>query len=1282
MSRSALLFFREIITIIAGVVALALAAALAVPHFVDWNAHKPFILESLEKATGAKIVASGPIDLKLLPSPQLRLGEVAVSGREPGAPRLEAHALRMELGLTALLRGQFRFVDATLDRPQLTLTVRPDGTLIAPAMPEASRENVAFERIVLNDAEIALERPGARRLHIKALHLEASGQSLQGPFRGAGRVAGPGGSETTYSFNTGVAENGLLRLMFVFETAGLVARAEFDGALHFELRPDAAGGKPGLAARFEGKTALGGALSLPGASEQVWRASGPLVASAAGIKAEQIELRAGDEDHPLAATGAFEAVFGDKPHSRLVLAAQQIDADRLFSVQGDRAGAMRAMTELFRTALARPDFKSPSAVTLDVDLSTPALTVGGETLTNLSLRLSATPGRPSGLQFSAGAPGNTAVTMAGTLETGTAPVFRGAVSFSMRDKVRLAQWLAPGWAGVARIVEALPYRAFEVKGKADISKIGISARGLELAAGRSKFAGDIVFTRAVGNERTRLHADVNSPALDIDGPGEFADLAQALGDTDFSIAFDAKATRLARFGKGTIDAGDIALRMERNKGAVKLTRLDLRNLGGANLAASGDYRDGKGQVGIALDADNLVQLAHMLDRVAPGPWTRALTQRAAALSPAKLTIRAAGALENSAAVLSKLEIAGTLNGTQVKAAAQPGTGAAGTSGQLSLSAVQAPVLLRQLGLEALSISDAGKGVIEAAWKPAAKTGDGALADVTATIAGTSFSFAGNVGSLLPQADVRGRLSVSSEDAGPLLQALALGPAQIEARAPVGLSGAFAWRGGRLSAGGITGSLLGSKLIGNLAYAQQGDADRSAIWMLGGALRFDRLSLRGLAGLVLGGGGVGKATGGALWNEAGFHRGTANVPKAALRIQTGVLELPAGAKAENASFLMSIAPGVAAFDSVSLRAGGAHFTGKATIRKDKETAAVAGALTFDAPAPGLTGLGGRTSGTLDFAATGNSESELVAGLAGRGTAQVKDLRMASADPRALAVALAASDADELNVDEQSVKAALRKGFAGGAFAPGDRTFALTIAGGVLRFESEGAVEAPGNADAVLSGVFDFQTLKSETKLELTARTRPKDWNGALPAMSLIRHGEGATFADELSAGALINGMSARAIVREAARVEALEFDIRERAYFNRRAKAAAFLERRGKEILAYREEQIRLAEEARKKAEEEARRKAEEDAKRKAQEEAARRAAEAADRARVQRERELEDHKNRAEELRKQREEAARKAAAESKRRKPTDESRARRNDAPPEGKVGAPLQLSPVLPPR
>jgi len=157
-------------------------------------------------------------------------------------------------------------------------------------------------------------------------------------------------------------------------------------------------------------------------------------------------------------------------------------------------------------------------------------------------------------------------------------------------------------------------------GKGSLSKAGVAARDLSIETGRSQFKGDVIFTRAIGKDRARLHVDLVSPALDIDGLNDLTAPAAALDGVDFSIALDARATRLAQFGKGMLDAGKIALRLERTGDALTLTRLNIEKLGGANLAVAGALSKTGGKADIDLNAKNLVQLSQGDTNVSrPGP---------------------------------------------------------------------------------------------------------------------------------------------------------------------------------------------------------------------------------------------------------------------------------------------------------------------------------------------------------------------------------------------------------------------------------------------------------------------------------------------------------------------------------------------------------------------------------------------------------------------------------------------------------------------------------------
>ena len=199
-------------------------------------------------------------------------------------------------------------------------------------------------------------------------------------------------------------------------------------------------------------------------------------------------------------------------------------------------------------------------------------------------------------------------------------------------------------------------------------------------------------------------------------------------------------------------------------------------------------------------------------------------------------------------------------------------------------------------------------------------------------------------------------------------------------------------------------------------------------------------------------------------------------------------------------------------------------------------------------------------------------------------------MPRADPAAPGRVIVASDANEIYVSENDFIGALRRELDRGALALADRTHDAMLAGGVLRL-----VEKDG-----FSAAFDLRSLAVELRANLAPSPLPKDWKGAATPVAVVLKGAFADPRREIEAGAFVSALSARAIAREQARVEALEADIRERALFARRQRGLAFLRLREREVAAWEAEQARLAVEAERRRIEEERRAAEEERRRQAE----------------------------------------------------------------------------------
>ncbi|GIX17593.1 MAG: hypothetical protein KatS3mg119_1779 [Rhodothalassiaceae bacterium] len=90
--------------VLGGVLALVVAAALILPRFVEMESLRPRIAAAASEATGLAISLHGPIALRLLPRPAVRVTDIALAGEVPFA--LHIRHLDVVLGLGALLRGR------------------------------------------------------------------------------------------------------------------------------------------------------------------------------------------------------------------------------------------------------------------------------------------------------------------------------------------------------------------------------------------------------------------------------------------------------------------------------------------------------------------------------------------------------------------------------------------------------------------------------------------------------------------------------------------------------------------------------------------------------------------------------------------------------------------------------------------------------------------------------------------------------------------------------------------------------------------------------------------------------------------------------------------------------------------------------------------------------------------------------------------------------------------------------------------------------------------------
>ena len=1195
-------FFRDALTWLAALLIAALTAALAVPYLIDWSSRRGFVESLLSDALGAKVEVRGDIVVRLLPAPILDLRDISMQGAQSGDPRLSLERLRLEMAPAPLIRGAVRFVEASLERPRLTLTLTPQGALRAPEPPASAPAEVAFERVVVSEGAVIIERPGAPAFVLDGVNLNAEAAGLRGPFRAAGSLR-VSGRERAVRFVSGAFEDGRIRVKASAEGRGAPTQADVDGLLFINPSPE------GARLRFEGPAAFGGALEIDGASVP-WRVVGQASLEPGLARLEPMEARLGPEERP--ATLAGLALY-DEGRGALVLrlTAQQLDLDRLLAEDAGAQQAERAaarVARLFGEAMAGA---GEPGRPIDVEIDALAVQIGGDLLNEAHLRYDAQAGA---LAVSAQLPGRARLSLDGRVETGAAARFSGEAAFSLRDRARLAEWTQRFDAELAERLRALPFASLEAQGRVEASRAALAVRDLTARADRSTFNGAAAYTRALPGERARLFADLTSPALDLETLPDLTGAARASADMDLNLSFDARAVRLARVGGGVVDAGRINLKLLREGESMRLERLALDELGGANLRASGRLDAQGARLEGSLDAQRLGELAALMRRIAPGALADAFAERATALSPARLTIAAEASPRAGALDLRSLRIDGSARGTRVVGVVRP-TGER-IDGEIEFLSADAPMLLRQFGLDAAPVPGLRARVFA---RTKGSRAEGYELNVSGEVAGSEIGFDGRVTHVGETLAAEGAARLRANDSAPLLRALALPAPEIGQSAALDARARLAWREGALEARELAGAAMGANFSGALRYARaQGETKRA----LAGALALDGLSMGTLTSLALGSPRAAKA--GAPWSDQPFAPAPPLPFPMRIALSAQTLDLRVGGqdvRGQDARMELALEQGLVAVENFSLRMQDGAARARATIRRDGADVSLSGKLEMDLALAGRFDLDGRLGADLELAASGRSEASLVGNLAGGGSVRLSGARAARLDAGALSRVVAAAEADAIAADERAIAAAFAREFDRGALRLEDLRFDAVIASGALRVQPARAQTSDGALEAVAAGLFDLRSWTGETSLDLQARAAPKDWSGPAPRVRVVWNGPADKPARAIDANALSAALTSRALVRESARIAALEADIRERAAFNRRLRAQDWLRQRAAEIEFF------VREEERKRLDAEARAKAlDEETRRAAQEEEKRRQAEAL---RLRREQEAREAQQRA-----------------------------------------------------
>ena len=414
----------------------AIAAALAAPAFVDWNAWRTTFESRASALAGAPVKIRGDISATILPQPSFLLNDIEIGG--PAG--LRAAQLQGLLSLGPLVRGVIEAEELVLRRPSMGVVIDGGGQVTFPLPgPRLAVDQLVISRISIINGTLRVEDRASGAVH-EFEDVRASGElrSLLGPFRldVSAMLKDRRWSARINLGRVGPDSSGRLRLSVESAEAGISLDA--DGTLAL------ADAMP----RFDGKTTI------------AWRAgSGParismnVRASAALVLVEGLQLTLANSEAPIDLTGQ---VRFEPPARRIdgMLAARRIDLDRPAAAPNAPRGfgpAFATLKDLVALVGAIP-YSGRLGFTVE------NLSAGGGVLREVRADLLV---RPEGLaleRLEARLPGRGLLRATGSARDA---LFSGEVLLEAEEPAGLVRWLS----GAA--VAAVPDADLKIGGRVD-----------------------------------------------------------------------------------------------------------------------------------------------------------------------------------------------------------------------------------------------------------------------------------------------------------------------------------------------------------------------------------------------------------------------------------------------------------------------------------------------------------------------------------------------------------------------------------------------------------------------------------------------------------------------------------------------------------------------------------------------------------------------------------------------------------------------------------------------
>jgi len=1111
---------------------LVLVTALVGPLFVDWGHYRNTFETEISRLTRLAVRIGGPIDVRFLPTPTLKLQQIAI-GRPDAPAMVQAEALRIELALGALMRGQLLASDVALEAPEISL--RLGGSERPPPFPppqagEGSEGVFAFDPDAVSIAHLTIEKgrvvvaggPG-RSLLLDRLGFSGDVRSLLGPAKGEGSVAVDGESYL-FSIATGrAAADGAVKVRLLVDTVDHVRIGDVDSSIWIER------GIPHFAGALQWSQAAG--RSLQGFSEP-WRLSAKMRGDWTAAALEGINLQYGPEERAVQLRGHANLTLRTQPELDVTLEATRIDLDRMLALPASARRrplvAMRTMADNFDAARLPP-------IRVNFGISADVVTLADAPLAQVSASLRGAGGAWDLDSLELRAPGGTQLRLRGRVDvTPRGPTFAGQGRIEARDSRALVSWLTAGSDGE---VFAGPFRA---EGDVRLGGDSIVFDRLKAEFDRDTLEGNFGYFGPTADRAARIAATLSASNIDLQRAAAF--VQHVSGDTavawprEGSLSLSVRQVSIAG-----VEAKRADMRLQFDERALTVERLAIDDFGGARVAAAGsiDIRTLAPRSAITLDLDvNAADGVAALVEKLSAPAAATLRRTAPRLLPARLRGSLAGdaqaAREAGMAAGLSFKIDGSAGAFALNLqglAEVPSDGSLlATFVQLDpakvvvggrIDARDGRMLVEAVGLDRLLSVDDRAGRLD--FTASGRLGGPMTATAQVTAGGLGVSLNGTLEAAQSQA-VTANLALSVAQANVRVPQAGTLPAALTAR--------LHYADGAVALNEITGTVAGSDIAGRLAIGL------SPTMSLGGDIRFGAMDVPAVIAAAVGM--PAKRTGGgSAWPADPFAGGVLGQFRGRIAIASARSTLTPHLVAQNLRGVLNFGPSDIALDDFQADIAGGRVSGRLAFERDGDElsarsrvrltkADMTALLPSDRPP-----ISGRLNLDAEIEGRGRSPAALIGSLQGKGFFSVEDGKFAGLDPSAFDAVIRSVD-QGLPVDAARIRERMETALGRGALAvQGDG--AITAAAGrasltASRLRAEGA-------DLSVSARYDLVAEALDARLVLARPAGTGNASVGRPEIAVSLQGPIDLPRRTLDIAALVDWLSMRAIAENTKRLAA-------------------------------------------------------------------------------------------------------------------------------------------------